>query len=85
MSGLYTPHTKWSLDLAALKEDVTLGQKFFFKRSNSQRWLTAEGHLLAVLPPAGGISPFFLKGDLGSTSQHPPQCYDLGNMSSHRP
>lgn len=44
-----------------------------FNSSDSQRWLTAEGSLLAVLPAAGGISSSSLKGVLGSASQYPPQ------------
>lgn len=45
----------------------------FFNSSDSQRWLTVEGCLLAVLPGAGGISSSFLKGVPGCASQYPPQ------------
>lgn len=53
------PHIDQSLDGGAVGR-VTFGQTLFFNRSNSQRWLSAEGHLLAW-----GVGPSFLKGDLG--------------------
>lgn len=40
---------------------------------SAQRGVTAESHLLAARPAAAGISPLFMKGDLGGTSQHPWQ------------
>lgn len=67
----FKPHIGQSLDGAAAGRKCDFGP-LFFNRSNSQSWLAARGHLLAVVPAAGGVSPSFLKGSLGSTSQSPP-------------
>lgn len=58
-SGLYTPSPlHWvvtGLGCIGKRQDFWL--EFFFKRSKSQRWLTAEGRLLDVLPAAVERSP----------------------------
>lgn len=49
---------------------MTLNEAIFFSWSNLQRGLQSEWHLLAILP-AVKISPSFLIGGMGSTSQCP--------------
>ena len=52
---------------------MALVRLVFFSQGNPQRGQTVETHLLVVVPEAGEISHLFLNGDLGSTTQPPPQ------------
>lgn len=69
---LLYPHIDQSLDGTIIgRRDC--GLDTFLQQSNSQRWIAAEGPLLAVLPATAGVSAFFLKGGLGGAAQYPPQ------------
>lgn len=59
--------------MLSLEESMALVRLVFFSQGNPQRGQTVETHLLVVVPEAGEISHLFLNGDLGSTTQPPPQ------------
>lgn len=66
-----SPVVNQSLDAAASRKGVTLGKVVHFKAVQGFRDRnSAESHLPATLPAAGGMSDSARWGDLGDTPQN---------------